>query len=145
MRKSICIFLLCAVAVFAAGCESKKDISREEIPIIKESIVAFEKALKLRDPILLDSLLSSEARQVGTAATTVLDFVYGDGRTEFTGFTNKQIFFRGDAARCDCTINGGGIPAKDVTITLKKENNVWLIKRIEPRLDSPLKVDSTGG
>ena len=145
MRKAVGLFLLVAILTFVDGCEFKKNISREEIPIIKESILAFEKVLRLRDPILLDSLLSSEARQVGTTPETVLEFVYSDGRTEFTGFTNKQIFFRGDAARCDCTINGGGLPAKEVTITLKKENNVWLIKKIEPRLDAPLKVDSTGG
>lgn len=123
------------------GCEFKKNTSREEIPIIKESLGAFEAAIKARDALYIDSLLSSEAAEVGTTSASILDFVYADSLTAFAGFTQKQILFRGDAARVDCTVAGPDGPVREVTITLRKERNIWRIKKLEPRLDDPLKED----
>jgi hypothetical protein len=136
------IIIILSVLAVLFGCEFKKNISREEIPIIKESISAFEVVIRARNTVYLDSILSSEARDAGMTPESILEFVYGDGLNEFVGFTHKQIFFRGNAARVDCKITGSGGPTKDVTITLRKESDVWLIKKIESRIDDPLAEDS---
>jgi hypothetical protein len=148
MKGLIPISILMAVVVMAsAGCEFKKNISRKEIPIIKKSIVEMEAAIRADNDTGLDSLLSIEAADSGTTARSILDFVYhagpNDTLTEFVGFTGKQIFFRGDAARVDASISGPDGPVADVTITLKKENDVWRVKQIAPRVDQPLEEDST--
>ena len=136
--------LLLAGLALIQGCEFKKSTSRDEIPNIKESIVAFEVAVKARHTDYLDSLMSSDAAEAGTTPQSILDFIYSDGLTEFVGFTHKQIFFRGNAARIDCKTSGPDGPAKDVTITMRKQGEVWLIKKIQERVDNGIKDDKTG-
>ncbi len=149
MRRLIPIgMILAAMIAAAAGCEMKKNISSNEIPTIKKSIGEMETAIRADNVAGLDSLLSSEAAGSGTTARSVLDFVYhagpNDTLPQFVGFTDKQIFFRGDAARVDASISDSAGPVADVTITLKKEHDVWRIKKIGPRVDEPLEEgDST--
>ncbi len=142
-RYSAIITLLMAISV-VAGCEFKKNVSHDEIPIIKKSIVAFEGALKTHDKAYLDSLLSSDAAEQGTTSASIMNFVFSDGLTQFVGFTHKQIFFRGDAARVDCEITGPDGPVQAVTITLHKEGDIWLIKKIGPKVNDAIEDDSTG-
>lgn len=142
MNRLLRLSIIMAGLVAIHGCEFKKNISRDEIPNIKETIVALEIAIKARHLTYLDSLLSSDAAEAGTTAQSILDFVYSDGLTEFVGFTEKQIFFRGNAARIDCKITGPDGPTKDVTITMRKQGEVWFVKRIESKVDDALKDDS---
>ena len=128
---SLCMVL---IAFVLSACDRGPKLSRDEIPSIKTSIYALEQVLKAKNTVYLDSILSSEARQVGTSPETMLDFIYGSGPEEFTGFTSKQIIFRGDAARVDCNINGPDSTLRPVTITLRREEGVWLVKRIENRI-----------
>jgi hypothetical protein len=144
MRAIMTLVIYAAIALMLFGCEFKKNISREEIPLIKKSLGAFEVVLKLRSTVYVDSLLSSDAAEAGTSSKYILDFVYSDGMEEFAGFTKKQIFFRGDAARVDCTISGPDGPVKDVTITMRKEDETWLVKKIETRIDDGIEGDSLG-
>jgi hypothetical protein len=123
------------------GCEFKKNVSRDEIPIIKESIKAFENIVKARNLVYLDSILSSDAAEAGTTPEGVMDYIYSDGLSEFVGFTGKQIYFRGNAARIDCKITGPDGPTKDVTITMRKQGDIWLLKKIEPRVEDVGKED----
>lgn len=142
MNRLLRLSIIMAGLIAIHGCEFKKNISRDEIPNIKETIVALEIAIKARHLTYLDSLLSSDAAEAGTTAQSILDFVYSDGLTEFVGFTEKQIFFRGNAARIDCKITGPDGPTKDVTITMRKQGEVWFVKRIESKVDDALKDDS---
>lgn len=141
MNRLAGIIFLAAAALFVGSCEFKKNISREEIPIIKQSIAAFENVIAARDTVHLDSLLSTEAAELGMTPAAILDFIYADSLGEFVGFTGKQIFFRGDAARVDCAITGSDGPGREITITLRKEAEVWLIKKIEDRRDNPLEME----
>jgi len=75
------------------GCEFKKNISREEIPIIKQSIGAVEAAVKARDAAALDTLLAGESEET---VYSILGFVYADSTgnviDSFVGFVDRQIF-----------------------------------------------------
>lgn len=145
MKRKITISVCMALIAFVlSACDRGPKLSREEIPSIKVSIYALEQVLKAKNTIYLDSLLSSDASQIGTSPETILNFIYGKGPEEFTGFTGKQIIFRGDAARVDCNINGPDSTLRPVTITLRREEGVWLVKRIENRTGQafPEKGDS---
>lgn len=133
MKHVLTTAVLLVVFTQFVSCTKEKQISREEIPLIKLSLAALEHAIEARSTIYIDSLLSSEAGGVGTNPQAVLDFIYGAGLREFTGFTQKEIVFRGDVARIDCFVIGQGSPPQAVTITMRKENGAWLLKRIEPR------------
>lgn len=132
--------VLALIGVLVSGFECKKNVSSDEIPYIKLSVHALEQVVAARNTIYLDSLLSRDAAEEGTTPVSVLDFVYGEDLTEFTGFTERKIFFRGDAARVDCMITGPEGPVRPITITMRKEGDIWLLKKIQPRLDDPLKL-----
>ncbi len=136
-RASIIIAVVAGLAL--AGCARKQGLAREEIPAIKQTVVALEKVIKLRDPSYLDSLLSREAGRAGTSAQSLFSFVYGDSLKEFVGFTHKQIVYRDEAARVDCNILGSDGYSRPVTITLRKEKGAWLFKKIEPGSGAPFK------
>jgi len=139
--KMIRLILAAALLMALVGCERRAKLSPEEIPAIKETVIALEKIIKWRETGLFDSVaVASPAKNAGE----VFDFIYRDSLTEFLGFTQKQIIFRNDRARCDCYIHGSEGPDRPVTITLRKENDIWLFKNIEDRTDEILKsIDST--
>lgn len=133
MKNSLAIFVLLIGFTLFVSCTKEQKLSREEIPLIKQSLIALEHAIAAKNTIYIDSLLSSDASEAGTSPQAVLDLIYSAGLREFTGFTQKEIVFRGDAARVDCFAIGEGGSPQPVTITMRKENGLWLLKRIEPR------------
>lgn len=133
MKYLVNIVLAISVVLGGVGCERKLKLSPEEIPYIKQSLVALEKVVKLHNDVYLDSLLSSDASQAGTTSKALLRFIYADSLGEFVGFTDKEIVFRDDVARVDCNIAGTTGYSRPVTITLRKERGAWMIKRLEPR------------
>jgi len=133
--------LILAAALFW-GCQPEKKLSRDELPAIKESLTYMQDVLKAYNTDYLDSILSSDAKDVGTTPESFMNFVYADSLKEFVGFTHRQIGFRGDVARVDCMIEGPNGPVKPVTITLKKEHGLWLFKKIEDRVDNYFEFDS---
>lgn len=133
MKRAIAFTAALLLLTTLTGCEQKRQVASEEIPFIKSSLVVLEKIVKAHNGIVLDSILSSDARAAGTTAEGMLAFIYDDSLREFVGFTDKEIVFRGDAARVDCDIAGIDGYRRPVTITLRKEDKVWLIKKLEPR------------
>ncbi len=133
MKYVVGIFFAAVLLTNLSGCEKKRQVAPEEIPFIKNSLIVLEKVIKAHNGIVLDSILSSDAAGAGTTSEGLLQFVYTDSLHEFVGFTDKEIVFRGDAARVDCNIAGADGYRKPVTITLRKEDKVWLIKKLEPR------------
>lgn len=142
MRDFSMIFVVVLAGVVLFGCEFKKNISREEIPIIKQAVGDFEAAVRTKNSVAIDSSLANESDET---VNGILGFAYTDSTgnpiDSFVGFTSRQIFFRGDAARVDCSVTGPDGLAKDVTITLKKEDDIWRVKRLERRVDNPLAED----
>jgi hypothetical protein len=134
MKQAITTIVALVILVNLAGCERKRQVASEEIPFIKNSLVVLEKVIKAHNGIVLDSILSSDAKDAGTTPEGILAFVYTDSLREFVGFTDKEIVFRGEAARVDCNIAGADGYRKPITITLRKEQKVWLIKKLEPRV-----------
>jgi hypothetical protein len=126
--------------IVVSGCERKQELSPEEIPSIKNTLVELEQVIRVRDTVYFDSIISSDAVK---SAERVFEFVYAGNLDEFLGFTDKKIAFRGNRARCDCYIHGPDGPVRPVTITLRKEREVWLFKNIEPQVDKIIEETDT--
>jgi len=137
MRKVVVIAAAAGLAIIA-GCKQQPQMSPDEIPAIKSTLRAVEQVIRTRNSTYLDSLFSSDAAAAGSSAQKVMAFVYSAGVDSFVGFTRKQIVFRGDAARIDCDITSTSGILRPVTITMRKEDGVWLFKKIEPRIDDAL-------
>lgn len=120
------------MAFVLAGCHSETNISRDEIPLIKESVTALENVIKLNDEALFDSLASPDIAVSADDIKKVHDFIFSDDVADFFGFTDKQIVYRDDIARVDCRIKMAEGPGRSVTLTFKKENDVWMFKNIQP-------------
>ncbi|MCP4568578.1 MAG: hypothetical protein GY841_13455 [FCB group bacterium] len=144
-RLGFTLLVIVIIAVLSA-CTREKQLAREELPLIKETVFALEQVIKLRSAVYIDSIVSSDANRTILSADSLFDFIYSDGTGEFSGFTGKRIVYRGDAARIDCFAPGPDSTEKPLTITLHKENDLWLVKNIEPGLDIPIleDVDTTG-
>jgi hypothetical protein len=145
MTKAVLIVAAGWLIIVTAGCGQKQQMSPDEIPAIKATLKAVEQVVRTRRTTYLDSLFSSDAASVGSSAQKIMAFVYSAGVDSFIGFTDKQIAFRGDAARIDCQITGVSGVKRPVTITMRKEDGVWLLKKIEPRVDNgmePVPIDT---
>jgi hypothetical protein len=145
MTKAVPVIIAGWLAISAAGCAQKQQMSPDEIPAIKATLKAVEQVVRTRRTTYLDSLFSSDAASAGSSAQKIMAFVYSAGVDSFIGFTDKQIAFRGDAARIDCRITGASGVERPVTITMRREEGVWLLKKIEPRVDNalaPIPIDT---
>ncbi len=140
MRKYLIVLMSVIIICGLIGCESDTNIPRDEIPLIKESITALEKVIKLENVAYFDSLSSSEISADRDNLEKLKAFVFSDGITEFSGFTGKQIVYRDNAARIDCQIMGGDSASKPVTLTFKKEQGNWLFKNIEVGSEKPIPI-----
>lgn len=137
MKSKYFVILILWVIVLLS-CDDQREVSREEIPAIKAGLTALEAAIKTHDFGGLDTLLSPESADAGVTARTVMDFVYGAGGNEFAGFSDRQFFYRGDAARVDCRLTRATAPAREVTLTLRKNENGWRLKNIGIRTSEAL-------
>lgn len=146
MKKIIFFLVIGLIIVGLSACTRKKQLAREELPLIKETIFALEQVIKLRSAVYIDSIVSSDANRTILSPDSLFDFIYADGREEFSGFTGKRIVYRGDVARVDCFAPYPDSADRPITITLHKENDLWLVKNIEPGLAEPIlkDVDTTG-
>lgn len=125
--------LLTMVIIFLAACVEKPP-SRDEIPLIKSLIGRFQTAVIEKDNATIDSLMISEAVELGYSSERVLRDVYGDSLDgAFYGFGRKDITYvdKKGVVKClivtDSTANSG----KPVEITIVKGAHRWLIKRFD--------------
>ena len=149
MRSLIMSLTIVSAVLILSACGGREPVSRDELPLIKQSVVALENGIKAHSAHEIDSLLSSEAADMKLTPQSILDFIYSNGAMTFTGFGNKQIVFRADAARVDCIVLAADSLKRPITLTLKKENGIWRLKNIEADTERafPIKPDSsdTGG
>jgi hypothetical protein len=125
--------LLTTGIIFLIACVEKPP-SRDEIPLIKSMIGRFQTAVKEKDIAAIDSLMISEALELGYNSGRVLRDVYGDSLDgAFYGFGRKDITYvdKKGLIKClivtDSTANDG----KPVEITIIKGPDRWLIKRFD--------------
>lgn len=135
-------YSLIAVTVIAAfvACD-KTSPNRDQVPVIQSQFGRLQVALQNRDLASLDSLASGDLTDDGLSIDSLARFVLGaQGEKRFDHFGPIEIIYNKKKARIDCAlIDSSGQKYLDVTWTLVREKDSWLLKRFEtgvPPIDS---------
>jgi len=135
MRHAILIYIPCIFLLLSifSSCERKKNPPRDEIPIIKELLGEFERAIKEKNPAAIDSLLIAETAELGYSSSGILAEIYSESsRGTFHTFGGRSFSYTKKMAVVNCFImadsTDSGRPAE---ITLIKAGDRWLIKRFD--------------
>lgn len=131
MRKLAVIAFL-GVSGLLSGCD-KRSPSRDQAPIIREQIGRIALALQIRNRAALDSLASQDITEDGLSVDSLLSFVWGEsGEKRFDHFGPNEIIYNKKKARFDCPlVDSSGNQYLQVTWTLVREKDQWLLKRFE--------------
>jgi len=121
------------ICLMVFSCSQEDNPPRDEIPLIKDALGAFEKAVRARDRVAIDSLLSDEAVSEGESAGAILDKVYPGGDTAaFETFGRRSFFYTKGRANVDCFIMADSIdPGRPIEIILEKKDDRWLIRSFD--------------
>ena len=128
--------LAIVAVVILSGCSGEDLPSRDEIPILRQTVHAVEQAVAAGNRAGLDSLLSVQMLDEGQSGDSLLSFIYGPDRSfPFYRLGDCQIFYTKDLAVVDCYIMDStqttDRPIK-LYFTKAKETDVWLLKKFEP-------------
>ena len=138
-------------ALLVLSCGDKQTVSRDHIPVIKERFYTLQEAVKDRDTVALDSLVSDDMLDDDLSFDSLFRFVYGaDGAFAFDRFGEYEIFYTNRKARVDCYIQDSTLTKdRPAVFTFVFDDDRWLLKRFEaghprkiwirPGLDSLLK------
>ena len=115
------------------SCERKKNPPRDEIPIIKNLLGQFERAVKDKNAARIDSIMIAESLELGYSSRSILAAVYTDPiNSTFHTFGNRSFAYTKDKASVTCFIMADSAdPGRPVEITLVKTGHLWLIKRFD--------------
>ena len=75
------LFIISALLLLIVSCVEKNP-PRDEIPLIKNLLGQFEKAVREHNPAGIDSLIIAEAYDEGYHSTKILSDIYGSNNTE---------------------------------------------------------------
>jgi hypothetical protein len=141
----LCLPATLSVVVIAAalGCREKTP-NRDYIPILKQRVYLLQQAVKERDAVALDSLLSPDLKESAAGADSLVKFVTAPSDSfPFARFADCEIYYNDNRARADCDIvDAQGKGDRRITLTLENYKDHWLLKRFEPGLPTP-GADST--
>jgi hypothetical protein len=131
MRR-LSIAAILGIYLALSGCD-KRSPSKDEAPIIREQIGRIAAALQKQNRTALDSLVSEDIGDDGLTVDSLISFVWGiSGEKRFDHFGPSEIIYNKKKARFDCPlVDSSGNQYLNVTWTLVRENDQWLLKRFE--------------
>ena len=116
------------------GCNEETP-SRDHIPVLRQQLYNLQEAIRTKDRVLLDSLLSVQILSNKQNSDSLLSFVfnYNDRYFPFERFGDYVISYTEDKARIDCYImDSTSALERPIVLTLVYEHDMWLLKRFEP-------------
>ncbi len=133
MKMSVHAALISLVLIIAAGC-GEKTPNRDYIPILKERVYLLLQAVKNRDAIALDSLLTDDLKDSPSGMDSLVKFVTEpNGTFPFARFGECEIYYDDRKARADCYITDSlGKGERRITLTYENRKDRWLLKSFEP-------------
>jgi len=130
MRPIWLVLILVGLVLFFAGCAEEKLPSRDQIPILKQSLYALEQAVNVRNRAAVDSLLSVEILDAGQDSDSLLRFVYGPADDfPFYRLGDYDIFYSNDIAVINCYIMDSTEQTdRPLRLLYKHKEELWLLK-----------------
>jgi len=134
-RKQIILSVMLALSmsIIILTCGKDEGPSRDEIPLIKNTLAQLEDAVKNHNALKIDSLISPEALGLGYSPEQILADIYPDSsKASFLSFGDRNFLYVEDKALVNCLIISDTTdPGRPVEITLAKNEGVWLIKKFD--------------
>ncbi len=112
---------------------SNKAPNRTYIPVIKDRLYLVQEALRTRNSVGLDSLVSEELKEDTASFRNMIELIYGrEGDFTFQRFGDCEIVYDDNAARADCiSLDSAGQRGRALIVTLERHNKSWLLKRVQ--------------
>ncbi len=132
IRQECFIICLFPLMLLLFSC-SRKNPPRDEIPVIKDLLGRFERAVKEKNAAGIDSLMSAGSLELGYSSRRILSEIYPDSvKSTFYTFGKRSFAYTKDIASVDCFIMADSTDSgRPVEITLVKSHDMWLIKRFD--------------
>jgi hypothetical protein len=158
MSRLFKLFIVSACLMLIISCVEKNP-PRDEIPLIKNLLGQFEKAVREHNPAGIDSLIIAEAYDEGYHSTKILSDIYGSNNTEdFIKFGAREFSYTKDIGFVKCLIvsdtsnagstsntgtagnasstidtgsTGNAEPGRPVEIVLVKKYGQWFLKQFD--------------
>ena len=130
------IIAACLLAIISCA---EKNPPRDEIPLIKNLLGQFEKAVREKNPAGIDSLIIAEAYEQGYHSTKILSDIYqsGDADTdivtgEFIKFGAREFSYTKDIGFVKCLIVSDTLDiGRPVEILVVKKYDQWFLKQFD--------------
>ncbi len=146
MRRPVC-WVLIALALLPAlvGCQGDKLPSRDQIPILRQTLGNLERAIASRSTPAIDSLASIDLLDLGLSSDSLLGLVYGPHREfSFVRLGNYEIFYNREMSVIDCEIqDSSNQPGRPIKLYFKLDDKRWLLTRFEVVRRDSTAVDTT--
>ncbi|MCP4706216.1 MAG: hypothetical protein GY865_16595 [candidate division Zixibacteria bacterium] len=135
----LCVTTICLLVLISCA---EKNPPRDEIPLIKNLLGQFEKAVREHNPAGIDSLIIAEAYEQGYHSTKILGDIYGSNNTDGTGdagdfikFGGREFSYTKDIGFVKCYIVSDTVDAdiqgRPVEIVVIKKYDQWFLKQFD--------------
>lgn len=145
MYKLIVSTAVVGAVLFAIGCGPEKTPSRNQFPLIKETVFTLQEAVKERRLAAIDSLLSPKILDKGQSSDSLVRYCFGpDADFDFRQFGRCEIRYTDDYAEADCFVMDSTVATdRPIRLSFVHERfdsvDVWLLYEFapfEPPIDS---------
>ncbi len=143
MKKLYAVFVAFFILLIYTGCGEKK-INRDYIPMLKENLYKLQVAVKDKNIVQIDSLLSVKILSKKQGSDSLLRFIYGrDNSFDFVQFGNAEIVYTNKKARIDCYVmDSTSSSDRPIVFFLEYDHDLWLFTSFTEKSDTDkLKLD----
>ena len=123
--------VFCLSIILFGGC-AEKEPSRDEIPLIKNTLARFEKAVKDKNAAAIDSLIIVDDNEGYNSSKVMKDVYSVSSDDSILAFGKREFFYTQDKAVVNCFIMADSADSgRPFEITLVKKAKRWYIKRFD--------------
>ncbi|MCP4703158.1 MAG: hypothetical protein GY865_00990 [candidate division Zixibacteria bacterium] len=135
MNKLFKLFVTTTCLLVLISC-AEKNPPRDEIPLIKNLLGQFEKAVREHNPAGIDSLIIAEAYEQGYHSTKILGDIFGlNNAGDFIKFGSREFSYTKDIGFVKCLIvsdtTDAGFQDRPVEIVVIKKYDQWFLKQFD--------------
>jgi len=133
MRTFVSVVLSMSLVLALACCRGEKLPSRDQIPVLRQTLGNLERALAARSAVAIDSMASVDMVELGLSSDSLMGLVYGPERNfSFVRLGNYEIFYDRERSVIDCEIQDSSkAPGRPIKLYFKLDGKRWLLTRFE--------------